>query len=275
MQIGVIGTGNMGTILIESLIGANKVPEENLVITNRTIEKALLLKEKYPKIHVLPSPEDVVKKTNVLLICIKPIDFHPLLEKIGPILEKGQCLVSISSPISAKQLESLLPCSCIRVIPSITNRAFSGVSLVTYGKNCAEDWKEKIKDLFASISTPIEIHDDITRVASDIVSCGPAFFSLILQKFIKASIRIAGIEPKLAERLATEMIIGFGKLLEKQIYSLETLERKVNVKGGITGEGLKVLEKSGIEETFQQLFQATHQKFREELETVKGLFDKK
>ena len=274
MQIGIIGTGNMGTMLAESFLLTKGVSEENLFITNRTIEKALSIQKAFPNIHVLPSPEEVVKKAKLVFICIKPLDIYPLLVRIRSLLTKEHCLVSITSPISTDQLESIVPCSCIRAIPSITNRAFSGVNLISYGKNCSEDWKQRVTDLLSKISKPIEIGDEITRVASDIVSCGPAFFSFLLQKFIDAATLETAIDRERAEKLAAEMMIGFGELLKSQLYTLSSLEKKVNVKGGITGEGLKVLEKSPIEETFRQLFKATHGKFQEDVGMVSRQFER-
>jgi competence protein ComER len=43
---------------------------------------------------------------------------------------------------------------------------------------------------------------------------------------------------------------------------------KVIVKGGITGVGINVLEDE-IGEVFEHVFQATHEKFKEDLEKVK------
>ena len=113
----------------------------------------------------------------------------------------------------------------------------------------------------------MEIDEDNTRVASDIVSCGPAFCYL-LQKFIRASVKETGIDEGLATELASEMLIGMGALIEKNYYTLPALQEKVSVKGGITGEGINVLENHPIEEIFQNLFRATHKKFQEEVHEI-------
>ena len=52
MKIGVIGTGNMGTILIEAWLETKTLNPSDLIITNRTLSKALALQEKYPGIKV-------------------------------------------------------------------------------------------------------------------------------------------------------------------------------------------------------------------------------
>jgi competence protein ComER len=121
------------------------------------------------------------------------------------------------------------------------------------------------------ISKPVQINEKITRVASDIVSCGPAFFSYLLQAFITAAVNETGIDNKTATIMASEMIVGLGELLKQGHYTLPSLQEKVCVKGGITGEGIKIMEKE-LGDVFEHLYQATHAKFREDLEKVELQF---
>jgi competence protein ComER len=190
---------------------------------------------------------------------------------LKPFLTKEKCVVSITSPINVEQLESVFPCSVARAIPSITNRALSGVSLLTFGQHCDEEWKTTLINLLNHISTPLEIDERITRVSSDIVSCGPAFFSYLTQRFIQAAVIETDIDESDATILASEMLIGLGELLRKGHYTLPTLQEKVCVKGGITGKGIEVLEKE-LGNVFEHLFQATHLKFEDDLANTKKQF---
>lgn len=273
MHIGIIGTGNMGTILTEALINGDAISEKNISITNRTIEKAYRLKKLYPCIQVEKGVESLVRKSDIIFICIKPLDIHPVLTKMKDILTKNQCVVSITSPISVEQLESIIPCSCVRAIPSITNRALSGVCLLTYGEHCTTYWKEKTIQLLNHIGSPITIEQNITRIASDIVSCGPAFFSFLLQKFIEAAVKETKINQELATKLASDMLIGMAMLISQDFYTFPELQEKVTVKGGITGEGIKVLEESAVEDIFRKIFRATQEKFDEEIKNIKNQFE--
>ncbi|WP_462412280.1 late competence protein ComER [Neobacillus sp. Marseille-QA0830] len=271
MKIGIIGTGNMGRILVEALLDGNAISPSSMLITNRTIAKAMELRDKYPSIRVGISAQEVADQSDLLFICVKPLDVFKIIDEIHPFLSENKCLVSITSPISTSQIESKVSCSVARIIPSITNRALAGVSLITYGDQCQEDWKDVIDSLMKRISVPVPIEENITRVASDIVSCGPAFFSYLLQGFIKAAVKETAIDEKTATILTSEMIVGLGELLKQQHYTLPSLQDKVCVKGGITGEGIKVLENE-LGEMFEHLFQATHNKFKEDLEKVEHQF---
>ncbi|MEH7379881.1 late competence protein ComER [Bacillus sp. JJ1533] len=271
MKIGFIGTGNMGKILIESFVESLAVPPSKLTITNRTIEKAIAIKNSLPDITVAATNEEVVKGSDLIFICVKPLEIHPLLHQLSCFLTSNKCIVSITSPISVEQLESLVNCQVARIIPSITNRALTGVSLFTFGNSISNRFKDYLENLFEQISTPVYINHEVTRVASDIVSCGPAFFAYLLRRFVEAAVKETKITEEQATKLASEMIIGMGKLLEKGIYTLPTLQEKVCVKGGITGEGINAMEEH-IGELFEEVFRSTHRKFDEDISEVNEQF---
>jgi len=134
MKIGVIGTGNMGRILIEAFLESGAIKEDELIITNRTLKKALDIKQTYSGVCVVASAEEVVQRATIVFLCVKPLDIHPLLQQLSSFWTKQHCLVSITSPISVEQLEAVVPCQVVRVIPSIANRARAGSSLITFGK---------------------------------------------------------------------------------------------------------------------------------------------
>lgn len=269
MKIGIIGTGNMGRILIEAMLDSKAISPDSLLIHNRTKNKALQIKESYPDIIVYDDCIEMVKSSDIIFLCIKPLDSVIIAKKLAPYITDDMCVVSITSPINAEDLEVFFPCSVARIIPSITNRALTGISLFSFGNQCTEKWKNTLTKVFEKFSIPYIIDKNITRAASDIVSCGPAFFSYLTQRFIDGAVEETEIDNKTATLLASEMLIGLGELLKKRYYTLPTLQEKVCVKGGITGVGIEILEKN-LGDIFNQLFHATHEKFAEDVELVKN-----
>ncbi|MFA8439615.1 late competence protein ComER [Pueribacillus sp. YX66] len=271
MKIGIIGTGNMGSILIQAMIESQSVEPRNLIITNRSIEKANRLKKQYPNIHIANDPIEVSKTCQFIFICVKPLQIYPLLQQLNDTLDERKVIVSITSPISTDELEHATNCQVARIIPSITNRALSGCTLISYGKRVTEENRRTLSSIMESFSKPIYISEEHTRVASDIVSCGPAFFSYLLQQFIDGAVRQTTISREVATELTCNMLIGLCSLIEKNYYSLETLQEKVTVKGGITGIGIDVLEKH-VGDMFDQLFIETHRKYAEDRNEISEQF---
>lgn len=271
MKIGVIGTGNMGSVIIHAFIDASVVPPSNLYITNRTKQKAEAIQRDYPDINVADRAEQVARHADILFICVKPLEIHPLLETIADHLSRDTLLVSITSPITTEELESVVDCPTARAIPSITNRALAGGSLISFGASCEQKQKDELLTLMERISTPYVIDNEITRVASDIVCCGPAFFSFLAERFIRSAVQETEISPEEATQYTSQMLMGLGELLKKGIFTFPTLREKVHVRGGVTGVGLSVLEEE-VGEMFDHLFQKTHEKYDTDREHVQNQF---
>lgn len=270
MHIGFIGTGSMGKILIEAFLETRALFPSHIHASNRTFSKVKDLAQKHTGLHAYPTNIRVAQKANVIFLCIKPLEFKEVIDEIAPFITEDQLIVSITSPVEIKELEQLLPAKIAKVIPSITNSAGSGGSLIITGDRCTDEDKRLLQDLLKSISEPFWIEEEYTRVASDMISCGPAFFSYILQRFIDAAVKKTGISREQATELASSMIVGLGHLIHQGKFTLETLQERVCVPGGVTGVGLKVLE-TELGDTFDQLFEETHHKFAEDREAVRWL----
>ncbi|CAM3446630.1 late competence protein ComER [Brevibacillus invocatus] len=266
-RIGVIGTGSMGSILLEAWLTAKALSPTQLIVHNRTPAKAVRLAEKYPGLSVAQSNTEVAQTSSILLLCVKPSEYNVLLEQLAPALTTNHLMITITSPIKLKQLETQVPCPVARVVPSITNAAKSGVSLCEFGSRITQQHRQNIFSLFSTISQPIEVSETYLRVSSDITSCGPAFLSYILQQMIEDAEKETGLSHEAATYLVTHMLIGMGELLKQELFTLPTLQQRVCVPGGITGEGLVALQK-GVPGLFAEVFHRTHAKFAEDQELV-------
>lgn len=271
MIVGIIGTGTIGTILIESFIESEALKAEHLIIHNRTAQKARKLTNKFQKLKISPDVTSLAAKSDLIIICTKPKDIFAVIQEIKPHITEDKCVITVTSPVSVSQTEKHLSCSVARVIPSITNRALAGATLFTYGEKCNDSWKQRLHCLFSHISNPIEISNSQTRIASDIASCGPAFMSFITRTIIDDAVKFGSIDPELASKLTEEMMIGFAALIQKKHYTLKTLQEKVMVPGGITGEGITALENE-IPGVFYKVYEATHNKFNTELPLIEKQF---
>lgn len=271
MRIGFIGTGSMGSILVEAFLRSNAVEPTHLLLYNRTPAKAIRLAEQYPGIEVTPTLSELVHKSNLLFIAVRPKDYKEVLTETAPLMTPQKTLISITSGVMIEELEKRIPTGkVVKMIPSITNAALSGALLLMFGTRLDQIEKASLTAFLSHIGTPIEIKEEQVRVASDIASCGPAFFSFLLQDFIQNAVKETGIDERLATRLTGEMMIGLGKLLSTGLFTLPTLQERVCVPGGVTGAGLHVLEEK-TKGLFKALFLTTQQKFKEDREEMKKI----
>lgn len=271
MKVGFIGTGSMGSILIDSLIRSGALMPEQVTAANRTAAKVELLSAKHPGLRAARSNIEVILEAELIFLCIKPVEFKRVIDEIRQVTLPSQIIVSITSPVLIKHLEDQLNCKIAKVIPSITNYMLGGASLCMYGERMEDEDKRMLENLLASISEPIRISESHTRITSDISSCGPAFFAHLLQKFIDSAVAETGIPYEQATRLASHMLLGTGKLLTEGDFTPETLQNRVAVPGGITAEGLRLMDHE-LDGMWARLIRITHAKYEEDLEKVGAMF---
>lgn len=269
MRVGFIGTGSMGSTIIESLIQSGALEASQLIASNRSRHKIQQLAAQYPGLQIASSNVETVLESDIVFICVKPSEFKTVLDEIAKFVRPELIAVSITSPVLISHLEQQLSCKIAKIIPSITNYVWSGASLCMYGSRILTEDRLLLEQLMMSISRPVQVPEQFTRITSDISSCGPAFIAFFVQKWVDAAVEVTGIERKDAERLASEMLLGTGKLLTEGGFTLEHLKQRVAVPGGITAEALRLLDNE-LEGVFQQLIQVTHAKYKEDLHKVES-----
>jgi competence protein ComER len=268
---GFIGTGSMGSILIEAFLRSGALRPEEIVAANRTPAKAERLARQFPGLHLASTAAEAARVSELLFLCVKPGDFPQLLRTIAPHCRPEQLIVSITSPVMLNQLEQHLPGKIAKVIPSVTNYVLSGATLCIYGSRIQSEDKARLESLLAYVSQPLEVAESFTRISSDLSSCGPAFMAYLLSRLIDAAVEVSGIRREEAERMASEMLLGTGMLLTDGGMCPQEVIARVAVPGGITEEGLKLLDRE-LSGTFTRLIASTHAKFREDADKVAELF---
>lgn len=269
MKIGFIGAGSMGSLLVGAFIDAGAINPGNTVVSSRTPSKTAELALRHPGLRVVSSNRDAAAESELLFLCVKPLDFRAVLSEIRPVVRPDQTVVSITSPVTLSQLERHLPCKIAKIIPSVANKAFSGASLFMFGNRLHENDRTMLRRLFSTISAPIEIAEEEVRAASDLSSCGPAFMAYLLEQFIEAAVWTAGMDRKKATALASEMLLGTGRLLVEHGCTPAELQEKVSVPGGITAAALLQLKAKTVG-AFADVLETTHEKYAEDLLKVEA-----
>ena len=264
-QIGIIGIGSMGKMLLNGLIRKEIVHQKKISVSTKTKEKLTQLKKEYPDITVFENNSDVAKNSDLLFICVKPMEVGLLLDEILPSLCKKTHLVSIAACVTIGNLEKKIKGKLSKIVPSLTSEIFEGISLVTHNNQVTKQEKDLLETILEKISSVKKIQEKDVEIAGDLTSCAPGLIAAIFDEFVKAALPFASFSKEEAAEMVVKTLYGTSKLIHDRKMSFsETLER-VATKGGITEEGAKVLQKR-LPEVFKEVFQKTLEKH----ETVKA-----
>jgi competence protein ComER len=271
MNVGFIGTGTMGSLLIEAFIASAALSPSQIAVSNRTFAKAQALANRYSGLRAEYTNAGAACGCDIIFLCVKPHEFKKVVDDLKPVIRPSQMVVSITSPVLLSHLEGELNCKVAKVIPSITNYVWSGASLCIYGKRIDEKDKTQLEHLLSNISEPLQIDESFTRIVSDLSSCGPAFISFLLEQFVDAAVEETGIGREEALRVASAMLLGTGLLLTEGGLTPAEVQERVAVPGGITAKALNLLRRE-TEGVFNQLIRTTHAKYDEDVAKVSTAF---
>ncbi|UOF91257.1 NAD(P)-binding domain-containing protein [Fodinisporobacter ferrooxydans] len=255
MRVGFIGTGSMGSMLVRAFSRRND-PNLQIVACNRSREKLDHLVETFPTLEIAERPQEVAALCDLTFLCVKPKDARLLLPELGFTLLPDQHLISINSALTIQELEGTLSCKVTKIIPSITQEAASGVILTMFGSRMTDSDRAMMSAFLRMIGQPFETKEEQLRICSDITSCGPAFYSFIIQEFTQAAVRHGQLSPETAQYLTVEMLQGLIDLVKNQNFSTAQVIQRVSVPGGITEAAMQVL-RPAVSGMFDDLFETT------------------
>lgn len=126
--IGIIGCGNIGSILVDSVVASRIYPPSSVYVSDVRKEQTKKLKK---TLRVVPADNrTIAEKANVIIIAVKPNKVKDVLSEISALLTPSTLLVSIAAGISIKSIESWTcgnPVPVIRVMPNIDIKVKAGI----------------------------------------------------------------------------------------------------------------------------------------------------
>ena len=267
-KIGFIGYGSMGSMIIKGLISSNVLKPDEIVISTRTKSKLADIKKKYPEIEITDNNVYLARKCGKIFLFVGTSAVKEAIEEIKGELSEDSHITYIAAALTIANVESIFPGKITKVIPSLTSEVNEGVSLIHHNEKVTEKDADLVNNLFNSISSIKIIHEEDFEVGADLTSCSPAFIAEIFMKFAESSAKNSNFTPREAEDMIIRTLYGTAKLLYENKMNFEDVISRVATKGGITEEGIKILE-NDLPAIFNDLFKTTldkHEKIKEKLD---------
>lgn len=269
MKVGVIGYGSMGKIILEKISLNSDLFEEKLYVANRSYEKIAELKEEY---HVCQSNSEIASLVDVLFVCVRPIDIKSVLEEIKISLREETVVVSLNGSITFEQLETICKGKLVKAIPSVLAEINKSQTLICYNNKMSESDKECIKELLKCMGTVIELPESEMGMGSELVSCMPGFVAAIFNEICASAKKHTSIPSADVVQMVLNTMIGTGQLMIEKDYSYQEVISRVATKGGITREGVNVIQES-FPEVADAIFDKTLEKRRQTTMEAQSVFN--
>jgi len=264
-KIGFIGYGAMGSMIIRRILSSGVLKESDLILTTRTIPKLKDLEKSYPEVEIAPDNITVARKSRKLFLFVNTGMVKKVLEEIKDHLSLNTHIIYIAAGLTMGNVGKIFPGKISKVIPSLTSEVNEGISLVAHNLQVEEEDTKFVEETFKVMGKVKIVEEDQFALGANLTSSAPAFISFILMKFTESALKKGGFTRKDAEEMVIETLYGTAKLLHSTDLTLQDVLTRVATRGGITEEGLDVLDHE-LPSVFDELFESTLEKY-ENLET--------
>jgi pyrroline-5-carboxylate reductase len=191
----------------------------------------------------------LAERADVVVLAHKPAHLEEAAEGVAG---KAKAVASIVAATSIERLEQVYPgIPVYRFIPNIPVEVGRGVLCYVPGSKAAEGPETELLRILGRSGTVIALPESLIDPAMALMSCGPAFFALVVEALADAGAR-HGLDPDQARRLVVETMAGSAAWLDGNALDAEGLRTRVATPGGLTEKGLRVLEENGLPEAFDE-----------------------
>ena len=272
MKIGVIGYGNMGSMIVNNILKLNLLlDDEELIVSNRHLNKFESLIEEYPEenLNITSDNKEVATQCEKILISVETPQFKEIIEEIKPFINEKTHIIYTCAGLNFNHIKPLFDGKLSLVIPTLASTVTSnnsisslarrkGVTLVKHNSKVELQERLFVEDLFnefsyvRKIDNPIYFKEeednlhpaDIELEMSTIISsCGPAFIAMMIDTFAQTCSDSSNMPKDEIEDMILKTIIGTAMLKDDQGLSNNDIINKVATKKGITQEGVDLLDK--------------------------------
>jgi pyrroline-5-carboxylate reductase len=255
-KIGFIGYGNMGGTKLDALLKGRAIPDNKIIVFTRTKEKLKSLLSVYHKVEVAKSLSGLGSKCDRVFICTGTKEVKAVLTELARFLSEDTHVISITGTIEIKCLESIYKGKISKIMPTMIYEVGEGVTLVCHNSKVLPQDKEFINSTFSNISKVKEIRENQFDLSADLTSCAPAFYAAILENLVETAKKHGDFSEEELISLILPTFYGTAKLLLNENGDFGSLISRVATKGGITEEGIKILN-NRLPIVFNELLKVT------------------
>ena len=259
-KIGIIGVGRMGSALVRGLLNA-RMAKKSLLASDHDKEKLKLLC-KDTGIKMASDNRELVRKSDIVIIAVKPKDVQKVLDEISDIIGEKLVIPTVAGVPVAEFERRLRKAKVIRIMPNIPCSVGEGAVAFSSGSRVRGGDLRLVEGLLDKVGIALKLPEEMLDAVTGLSGSGPAFYSLVIKAMAEAGIE-EGLSEDVALKLAAQTAKGVGKVLLETGMDPEELIGAVRSPRGTTEAGLKKLEEMAAAEAFKEAVHAAVKRAKE------------
>jgi len=244
MIVGILGYGTLGRAIAAGLHVHDGV--ESVIATTRRG----FVPSNDARVEPLADNLELARRSDVLLICVKPFQVEGVLTPIAVALCPEQLVISCAASVSTAQVRAWTGdrVPVMRAMPNMPCRIREGMTVLAAGPVATAEHVALAESLFATLGLTATIDERLMDAATGISGCGPAYAYVIIEALSDAGVKL-GLRRAIARTLVAQTILGSAKMVLESDIHPAALKDEVTTPAGCTTDALMELEDGKIRHT--------------------------
>ncbi|XP_058493650.1 pyrroline-5-carboxylate reductase 3 isoform X1 [Solea solea] len=261
LKIGFIGAGNMAYGIAKGILSGNTLAE-NIQVSAPSVRNLGRFQEL--GVAVTHSNIEVVCGSDVVFLAVKPHLIPPVLNEIAQHVTDRHIVVSVAAGITLATLEELLPENTVtvRLMPNLPCMVQEGALIFARGSHAKEEDGALLRSLLHHCGLVEEGPEAWIDIHTGLSGSGVAFVYLFAEALAEGAVKM-GMPSSLAHSIASQTVLGAGRLMRDTGKHPAQLRSEVCTPGGTTIYGLHMLEQGGVRASTMSAVESATERARE------------
>lgn len=261
LKIGFIGAGNMAFGIAKGILSGNVLPL-NVKVSAPSSRNLGRFQEL--GISVTHSNVEVVCGSDVVFVAVKPHLVPLVLNEVSQHVTDRHIMVSVAAGVTLATLEELLPENSvvIRLMPNLPCLVQEGALLFARGSHAKQEDGALLRSLLHRCGLVEEGPEAWIDIHTGLSGSGVAFVYLFAEALAEGAVKM-GMPSALAHSIASQTVLGAGRLLRESGKHPAQLRSEVCTPGGTTIYGLHTLEQGGVRASTMSAVESATERARE------------
>jgi len=254
LKIGIVGFGNMGRAIAESL----SLRRYSLYVYDKDKNKTKDISG-----AAVRNLKELLSESNVVILAIKPQDIRIFIEESSGFINRKSLLISIAAGVPTYVFEKNMGrLRVIRVMPNLAAKVKEAVSFICRGRFASENDLSLALGIFKNIGVVFKVKESLLDKATSISGSGPGYVYYFMDSLMQAALGL-GFDRKTAKKIVQYTFLGAVKLTINSKNDFSKLVKNVASRGGTTEAALGVFEKNKLPNIIRKAVHAAHKRAKE------------
>ena len=263
-QIAILGAGRYSELLLQVMASEQeKERGVEVVATHRRVERREEVSKRFG-VRVLASNREACEGADMIIPLVRPEQMGGLMEEVGPVIRENQIVATgaASIPLSWYRQYLKAPCTLAWVFTPVFMGSGEGYIAMTFESGAAVKHVEALKEYWGRFGNEIMVVEDGKQDAFTVLQACSQFFLFPVVKAMVAHGMEAGLSVADAQAVSLAALRCTSRVLEREDCTPEGMEKLLDfarVPGNMTFEGVKALERRGVESADRECLEAAQQ----------------